>query len=101
MTTQRYERIPEWTVGDRLRKARMITGLSTAEFAERLGVSQKTVNNAEADKHAVRKITFNAWSLATGIPVEWLEHGTEPQDGGDGGNGGTVGSDYGALRVAA
>lgn len=102
MTAQRYERIPEWTRGDRLRKARSLTGLNTKDFAGVLGVSQKTINNAESDKHAVRKITFNAWSLATGIPVEWLEHGIEPQhDGGDGGNGGAIGPDYGALRAAA
>lgn len=89
MTTQRYERIPEWTLGDRLRKARMTTGLNTSAFAEHLGVSQKTVNNAESDKHSVRKIVLNAWSLATGVPVEWLVDGTLPDDGG-----GPEGGDY-------
>lgn len=86
MTSQRYERIPEWTLGDRLRKARATTGLSSADFADLIGVSQKTVNNAEGDKHGVRKIVLNAWSLATGVPVQWLEHGVVP-DGGDGPDG--------------
>lgn len=103
MTTQRYdERIPELTLGDRLRRARLNTGLSTAAFAERLGCSQKTVNNAEADKHGVRKIVLNAWSLATGVPVEWLETGNAPQDG-DGGPDGdpsTLVRSYGAAPVA-
>ena len=75
MTARRYERIPAWTRGDRLRKARLLTGLNTRDFAETIGVSQKTVNNAEGDTHDVRKIVLNAWSMATGVPVEWLEHG--------------------------
>lgn len=75
MTTQTNEVVPEWTVGDRLRKARQVTGLTTREFAERIGVSQKTITSAENDVHAVRKITFLAWSMATGVPVEWLQTG--------------------------
>jgi len=75
MTTERYERIPEFTQGDRLRKARLIAGLTTRDFAEKIGVSQKSVNNAENDTHEVRRIVLNAWSLATGVPVEWLASG--------------------------
>lgn len=85
MTTQRYEGIPEFTRGDRLRKARSLTGLTTREFADKIGVSHGTVSNAEGDHRSVRKITMNAWALATGVPVEWLEHGTLPGDGPDGG----------------
>ena len=58
-----------------MRKARQLTGLNTRDFADRLGVSQKTVNNAENDAHAVRRIVMNAWSLVTGVPIEWLETG--------------------------
>lgn len=67
--------IPAWTQGDRMRKARLLTGMSTREFADEIGVSPKTVNNAEADTHAVRKIVLNAWARATGVPVEWLRDG--------------------------
>ena len=67
--------IPVWTQGDRMRKARQLTGMSTLEFAREIGVSQKTVNNAESDSHVVRKIVLNAWSLATGVPVEWIQTG--------------------------
>lgn len=78
MTTQTHENIPQWTLGDRLRKARATTGLNTRDFADRIGVSQPTVTNAENDKSKVRRITLNAWSLATGVPVEWLETGKAP-----------------------
>ena len=77
-TDQQYERIPEWTLGDRLRKARTLTGLTVAEFAERIGVSDRTINNAEGDKRAVRRITLNAWAMATGVSLEWLESGQSP-----------------------
>ena len=75
--------IPVFTKGDRLRKARELTGLSSYEFADHIGVSQKTINNAESNRTATRKIVMNAWSLATGVPVEWLETGhTTPDDDG-------------------
>ena len=78
MTTQQSEVIPQWTLGDRLRKARSVTGLTTREFATKIGVSQATVTNAENDNNKVRRITLNAWSMATGVPLEWLETGHAP-----------------------
>ena len=73
--------IPEWTQGDRMRKARQLTGMSTMEFAREIGVSQKTINNAESDSHVVRKIVMNAWALVTGVPVEWLQTGEVRHEG--------------------
>ena len=73
--------IPEWTRGDRLRKARQMTGLTTRDFAEHVGVSQKTITDAENDKRATRKLLLNAWALATGVPVGWLETGEAPTPG--------------------
>jgi transcriptional regulator with XRE-family HTH domain len=88
MTTQLSERIPEWTQGDRLRKAREMLGMGQREFADHIGVSHQTITNAEKGHRAVRKITLNAWALATGVPASWLETGEtpspEPPDGPDG-----------------
>ena len=84
MSTQISERIPQWSRGDRLRKARTLTGLSTREFAERVGISPKSVNNYEGDAVEPRKIVMNAWALATGVPVEWLETGIDPHGHNDG-----------------
>ena len=36
--------IPEFTLGDRLRKARELTGLSIRRFADEIGVSHTTVH---------------------------------------------------------
>lgn len=85
--------IPVFTQGDRLRKARQLTGLSTRDFAERIGVSQKSVTNAEGDHVRTRPIVLNAWALATGVPREWLETGVAPEHDprGDGEAGSTVG----------
>lgn len=86
MSTQQTEPlIPEWTLGDRLRKARETTGLSQRNFAERIHVDRNTVSNAETDRVKVRPITLTAWSLATGVPVNWLLTGasnppTDPTD---------------------
>ncbi len=68
-----------------MRKARELTGLGQREFADKIGVSHQTITNAEKGHRAVRKITMNAWSLATGLPVEWLRDGIEPGSGGPGG----------------
>lgn len=77
--------IPQFTIQDRLRKAREITGLDQAAFAAELGVSRTTISNYEAggiERH--RKIVLNAWSLRSGVPVEWLETGIAPDQNGPG-----------------
>lgn len=74
--------VPEFGQGDRLRKARELTGLTVREFAEVLGVSHQTVTNAEKSHRPVRKITMNAWAFHTGVDALWLETGsTATEDG--------------------
>jgi len=58
--------------------------MTTRDFAAHIGVSQATVTNAEGDAVKVRPIVIRAWSLATGVPVEWLETGNVPQPEGPG-----------------
>ena len=90
MTTAHTPRtIPEFTLGDRLRKARELTGLSVRRFAEEIGVSHGTITNAEGDRRAVRPITIKAYAMKTGVPFEWLATGVMPngpEDGPDGGS---------------
>lgn len=79
--------MPEWTVGDRLRKARELLNLDQGQFAELIGVSRGTVSNYERgtiDRY--RPIVMRAWALATDVSAEWLEsgmaHPTPPDPGG-------------------
>lgn len=39
--------VPEWTLGDRLRKARELTGLEAAQLAVEIGVHRDTIANYE------------------------------------------------------
>lgn len=69
--------VPEWTLGDRLRKARTWAGLTTEELAEDLDVTSRTVTNYETDHTRPRRPVVALWALRTGVAFEWL-------DGGDG-----------------
>lgn len=72
---QRYERIPEFTTGDRLRKARESAGLGQEEMAEATGLSRGTVSNLELNKAPLKSSYLKLWAMATGVPVEWLQWG--------------------------
>lgn len=80
--------VPEWTVADRLRKAREVAGLEQAELARDIDVARQTVGNYERGAVQPRRIVLKAWALRTGVPLEWLETGkANPRQGGpDGGS---------------
>lgn len=75
--TSAYESgtVPPVLVQHRLRIAREYAGLEQEQLAELIGVSRNTVSNAEKGRGKARKITLNAWALACGVPVSWLETG--------------------------
>jgi len=78
--------IPEFTVADRLRKAREKTGLDHRQFASAIDSSKGTISNYESNRYTRQRktIVLKAWALRTGVPLEWILTGQEPQDGGDG-----------------
>lgn len=76
-TAQQTGSVPVWTLGDRCRKAREHAGLDQNEMADLIGVSRTTVGNVENGRRAVRQIVLNQWSLATGVPISWLQYGDE------------------------
>ncbi|WP_396902793.1 helix-turn-helix transcriptional regulator, partial [Mycolicibacterium sp.] len=87
MTTA-YEagNIPPSRLHYRLRIAREEAAFEQQELADQIGVSRRTISDAERGKKRPRKILLNAWALATGVPISWLEHGIggwEPPSGDD------------------
>ena len=99
MTTQTHgELIPDWTPGDRLRKARTLMGLSVEEFSELALVSKKTINNYEADRVTPRPLALARWAQVTGVSLEWLKTGETPADGGGGDDGQRVISTGGTIN---
>jgi len=89
MSTQHEVHVPEWTMGDRLRKAREEAGLSQSELAAAIKVSRATVSNAEVGARHPLAITVGAWARATGVPEAWLLTGKAAgtPSGPDGGGG--------------
>lgn len=77
-------RVPEIQVHHRLRIAREFAHLEQTELAERMGISRTSISHAESGRTQPRRITLNAWALATGVPVGWLMTGEQPDRGGDG-----------------
>lgn len=69
--------VPQWTMADRLRKARETAGLEQDALAKELGVSRNTVSSYERGKVAPRRPVLIAWALRTGVPLAWLMHGVD------------------------
>jgi transcriptional regulator with XRE-family HTH domain len=68
--------IPQWTRGDRLRKAREVAGLNQKDMAERFGVSRTTVGGWEDDAQPTKGITLmemiDQWADITGVDAAWI-----------------------------
>jgi transcriptional regulator with XRE-family HTH domain len=78
MTVTTIGVIPQFSVGDRLRKARELTGLDQGQFADEIGVSRGTIYNYENGRSQPKKVVLLAWQMRTGVPIEWLMHGIDP-----------------------
>lgn len=69
---------PQWTLGDRLAKARRHAGLEQGEMAEKLGVSRAAVSAWENDHNKPNRgewdlLSLTArWAELTGVRLEWL-----------------------------
>lgn len=78
MSTNQPETDPEgrplWTFGDRMRKARRRAGMTGAEFAEALGVTQSALGQYETDRTMPRDVVDLAQRVQalTGVPASWL-----------------------------
>ena len=93
--------VPEWTVSDRLRKAREERGLSQQELADASEgeLRLRTISNYERARYMGerKRSTLRIWATRTGVPLEWILTGRAPS-GGDGGDAVTIW--YPTLRIA-
>lgn len=80
--------VPPSRLSYRLLIARLEAGLKQEELAALMGVGRTVISDAEKGKRPPRKIVLNAWALATGVPINWLEKCDggwyPPEDGPDG-----------------
>ncbi|WP_407705377.1 helix-turn-helix domain-containing protein [Actinomyces urogenitalis] len=70
------------------------------QLTEAMGVSRATVSNYETGfSSKPRKIVLNAWAMATGVPIQWIETGTVPGSGDDGSPDHEAGASEKLLRL--
>jgi transcriptional regulator with XRE-family HTH domain len=67
--------VPQWTLGDRLRKAREIASLNQSEMAEQIGIARNSIANYEGGKYEPPRPVMIAWAFRTGVALDWLETG--------------------------
>lgn len=70
---------PQWTLADRLTKARDTAKLSQEQLGERIDVHVRTIRRYETDGYVPRKAVLLAWAMACGVSPQWLIGG--PEDG--------------------
>ena len=68
-------RVPEWTMGDRLAKARTQAGMSQDDMARALYRARRTIYSWEHDETRPSKLHLLRWAEVTGIAAEWIESG--------------------------
>lgn len=78
MSTAKHERVPQVTLGWRLKMALAHGDLRREEMATHLGVDPGTLSRWMADKGAPPKRAYlQMWALATNVDSGWLETGQE------------------------
>jgi transcriptional regulator with XRE-family HTH domain len=78
MTEQQIEKIPEWTLGWRIRRAMADAGISRDELAQELGYAPNSISNWMHDKTPVRAGVLKQIALRCSVNFEWLKDGVSP-----------------------
>ena len=73
-------RIPQWTLGDRLRKARESASLEQGQLGSLIGVNRGTISRVERGLNKPRQAVVIAWAAETGVDKAWLQTGVTPTD---------------------
>jgi transcriptional regulator with XRE-family HTH domain len=67
-------RAPEFTLADRMQKARIAAEISQEQMGRMLGCSRRTIVRYESGAHIPRSVVL-AYHAATQTDLEWLETG--------------------------
>ena len=70
---------PEWTRGERLRKARVTAGITVEAMARCLDCTERTVRNYEFGATRARTPTLALWATLTDVPMWWLDNAERPE----------------------
>lgn len=81
MSEQPVSGIPQWNVGDRLRKSLSFAGMKVGEMAEFLGVERNTVGNYMSGRTHIPGPALRLWAMRTGVRMEWIVTGAEEPPG--------------------
>lgn len=65
--------IPEWSRGDRMRKARESKGIGVQEMAHLLVRGRSTIRNYESDATSPPPHVVRRWAELCEVPVDWLD----------------------------
>jgi transcriptional regulator with XRE-family HTH domain len=79
--------VPEWTLADRLAKARQTVGLSQKEFGKLTSLSTRQIQFAETGTaQRSQDVIITVYAFKTGVDYNWLKTGAKPTGpNGDGG----------------
>ena len=75
--------IPQFHMGDRLRKALTVSGVGVEDMATELGVTPNTVGNYMALRTTPKRSVVAQWALKTGVSFAWLWTGLSTESGPD------------------
>ncbi|HEY8318550.1 MAG TPA: helix-turn-helix transcriptional regulator [Amnibacterium sp.] len=65
-------------LGERLTKSLQFADLSPSQMADRLGITEPTVQSWLAGTSSPRLAHLMIWARASGVPFEWLTGTDEP-----------------------
>ena len=65
--------VPHFTLGDRLRKAREISGLEMQDLAASIDIHRQTVARYESGAAKPKRHVLLSWSVATGVDLDWIQ----------------------------
>jgi transcriptional regulator with XRE-family HTH domain len=71
--------VPEWTLADRLAKARQTVGLSQKEFGKLTSLSTRQIQFAETGTaQRSQDVIITVYAFKTGVDYNWLKTGAKP-----------------------